>query len=197
MSTLYTTSTVHRPNDLDKAILRRMPISIQMPVPDAAGRKDILLKSLKGEVLSAGIDLDSIADGLEGFTGSDIREFVRVVVLQRNKELIDLVMEEGFDCDAVAGVGGGGGGVELDAATEGTAVVSLASDPVQSRYSVMVDAIIDRPLKQSDFDAALCSTKPTGNGWTEWHQLLMLSCGAILYYIVFILTIYSMYMCIV
>jgi SpoVK/Ycf46/Vps4 family AAA+-type ATPase len=64
--------------DLDKAFLRRMPVSIKTVAPDLRGRLDILRKMLVLEKLDVDVDLQNIAMRTDDFTGSDLRELVRL-----------------------------------------------------------------------------------------------------------------------
>lgn len=75
----------NRPNDLDKAFLRRMPVQIRTKVPDLKGRVAILKAQLSREHVFADLDVEDIALELEGCTGSDIRELIRVAAMQRTK----------------------------------------------------------------------------------------------------------------
>ena len=75
----------NRPQDLDKAFQRRLPMTVQMKEPNADGRKDILTKMLKGEELDVDVDLLNIAKKAKKFTGSDLRELVRVAKLEKMK----------------------------------------------------------------------------------------------------------------
>jgi SpoVK/Ycf46/Vps4 family AAA+-type ATPase len=63
----------NRPMDLDSAFLRRMPVSVKLPIPDFNGRRDILLRMLRKENLAADVDFGELALRTEGFTGSDLR----------------------------------------------------------------------------------------------------------------------------
>jgi len=67
----------NRPNDLDRAVLRRLPKQVEVPLPDAAGRASILRVLLRGERAAAGIDVAPAAELAEGYSGSDLRELVR------------------------------------------------------------------------------------------------------------------------
>lgn len=63
----------NRPSDLDKAFLRRMPLTIEMKMPDAAARKDILEKLLVKTKLAPDVDLQFLSDNTSGCSGSDLR----------------------------------------------------------------------------------------------------------------------------
>lgn len=77
----------NRPMDLDKAFLRRMPVRIQTRMPEQKARASILQALLKKELLAEELNIDDLADDTEGYSGSDLRELVRVAVLQRTKSL--------------------------------------------------------------------------------------------------------------
>ena len=77
----------NRPSDLDAAFLRRMPMQVQTKVPDFKSRVAILKAQLKKETLGNDVDLELLATYTENYTGSDIRELVRIATLQRTKEM--------------------------------------------------------------------------------------------------------------
>jgi SpoVK/Ycf46/Vps4 family AAA+-type ATPase len=78
----------NRPNDIDAAFLRRMPLRVQTMVPDYQGRLEILKAQLKKENFKdTDVDLEEIAEETEGFTGSDLKELIRIAHLQRVKEI--------------------------------------------------------------------------------------------------------------
>lgn len=78
----------NRPHSMDKAFLRRMPVMIKVSPPSHGGRTDILRRQLRGQEVHADIDLDNISSITEGFTGSDLRELVRVASSLRAKEIV-------------------------------------------------------------------------------------------------------------
>lgn len=77
----------NRPQDVDKAILRRMPAMFQVGLPSKQKRKDILALILEREELSEGIDYEYISNMTEGFSGSDLRELCRGAAMCRVREL--------------------------------------------------------------------------------------------------------------
>jgi SpoVK/Ycf46/Vps4 family AAA+-type ATPase len=79
----------NRPNDLDKAFLRRMPFQIEVKVPTQEGRLDILTKMLKNENIDEDVDLKSIAGRTVNFTGANLSELVRVANQPRIKETFE------------------------------------------------------------------------------------------------------------
>ena len=78
-------AATNRPQDLDKAFLRRLPMSIKMKAPNLEGRVDILTKMLIDDTLGPDVDLTLIAKQTENYTGSDLRELIRVTKLEKLK----------------------------------------------------------------------------------------------------------------
>ncbi|RWS09444.1 ATPase family AAA domain-containing protein 1-B-like protein [Dinothrombium tinctorium] len=77
----------NRPQDVDKAILRRMPAMFQISLPTREKRIEILKLVLKQENISADIDYNLIANMTEGFSGSDLKELCRAAAMVRVREL--------------------------------------------------------------------------------------------------------------
>lgn len=94
----------NRPQDVDKAILRRMPAMFQVGLPDKQKRKDILALILAGEILGDGIDYEFISNMTEGFSGSDLRELCRGAAMCRVRELGLLIGSQGHSYEEIAGL---------------------------------------------------------------------------------------------
>jgi len=69
----------NRPNLIDPALLRpgRFDELVYVPVPDAPGRRRILGIHTEGMPLAGDVDLDSLAERSERFTGADLEDLVR------------------------------------------------------------------------------------------------------------------------
>ncbi len=78
----------NRPTDLDKAFLRRMPVQIQTHMPDLSARVAIFRAQLHKDLVAEDVDLSELAAATNNFSGSDIRELIRVAKQQRAKNLI-------------------------------------------------------------------------------------------------------------
>lgn len=76
----------NRPQDVDKAILRRMPAMFQVNLPTREKRLAILQLVLSKEELGEEVNLETIAKSTEGFSGSDIKELCRTASMYRVKE---------------------------------------------------------------------------------------------------------------
>lgn len=87
----------NRPGDIDEAFMRRMPLQINVPLPNSKAREEILLALLKSEVNpfenevtgqkpAAPLNLSLFSAVTEGFSGSDLRELVRIASSSRTAE---------------------------------------------------------------------------------------------------------------
>ncbi|XP_037084121.1 ATPase family AAA domain-containing protein 1-A-like [Pollicipes pollicipes] len=71
----------NRPQDVDRAILRRMPAAFHVGLPTLEQRKSILKLVMRGEKVSEDIDYNRLSNLTDGFTGSDIRELCRTAAI--------------------------------------------------------------------------------------------------------------------
>lgn len=88
--------STNRPFDLDEAVLRRFPRRILVDLPDLETRKEILEVTLAENRLDTAVNLTLIAERLDGYTGSDIKEVCREAVVQISHEQARL-LDQGFD----------------------------------------------------------------------------------------------------
>lgn len=78
--------STNRPFDLDEAVLRRFPRRILVDLPDLETRTEILEVTLAENRLDPSVNLTKIAERLDGYTGSDIKEVCREAVVQISHE---------------------------------------------------------------------------------------------------------------
>lgn len=83
--------STNRPFDLDEAVLRRFPRRILVDLPDLETRTEILEVTLAENRLDPTVNLTLIAERLEGYTGSDLKEVCREAVVQISHEQARLV----------------------------------------------------------------------------------------------------------
>ncbi|KAH7729543.1 Protein MSPN-1 a [Aphelenchoides avenae] len=76
----------NRPQDVDNAILRRMPMRFYVPKPDESSRVEILRVILRHENASENINYGRIASVTQNFSGSDLKEVCRLAALYRLHE---------------------------------------------------------------------------------------------------------------
>lgn len=77
----------NRPKDVDTAILRRMPLTFKLGLPDRGQRKEIINTIMRMEETDDTLDVFRLAKLTEGFSGSDIREMCRSAAVSRVREL--------------------------------------------------------------------------------------------------------------
>ncbi|KAJ3100234.1 hypothetical protein HDU97_002418 [Phlyctochytrium planicorne] len=78
----------NRPNDIDKAILRRMPQRIAVKLPSDAQRRKVLLLLLCQVELERGFDFPQLVRRTEGLSGSDLKELCRNAAMIPVREAI-------------------------------------------------------------------------------------------------------------
>jgi len=113
----------NRPNDVDQAILRRMPIRCKVGLPNQNQRTSILTAILRNESTSATeFDLDTVAAATQGFSGNDLQELCRAAAMRSIRQFINLEAAAPTAAASTAGAdgagadsGGGGGGGSSDA----------------------------------------------------------------------------------
>ncbi|VDO00427.1 unnamed protein product [Rodentolepis nana] len=93
-SRILVIGATNRPCDLDSAILRRLPYKVQVPLPNAAQRLQILRIHLKDEPLATSVNagyLQEFANRVEGLSGSDLFEICREAALRGLKDWLNAV----------------------------------------------------------------------------------------------------------
>ncbi|KPI99767.1 ATPase family AAA domain-containing protein 1-A [Papilio xuthus] len=85
--TVIIMGATNRPQDLDKAIQRRMPATFHVPMPSEMQRERILQLILRSEPVANDIDYRRLASATEGFSGSDLHELCRQAAVYRVREL--------------------------------------------------------------------------------------------------------------
>ncbi|KAL1923730.1 uncharacterized protein VTP21DRAFT_8710 [Calcarisporiella thermophila] len=76
-SRIMVLGATNRPNDIDQAILRRMPKRFAIPLPNEEQRKKILLLLLNEVPLEPGFDVEKLVRLTDRFSGSDLKEICR------------------------------------------------------------------------------------------------------------------------
>ena len=84
--------------DVDRAILRRMPATFHVGLPDERQRNSIFRRILGMERVHEDVDFSRLAKLTEGFSGSDIREACRTASVYRMREHGSSDQEDGTRC---------------------------------------------------------------------------------------------------
>ncbi|GJE92609.1 ATP-binding protein [Phanerochaete sordida] len=78
----------NRPNDIDSAILRRMPKRFSIGLPSIEQRLKILSLILRDTKLAPGFQLTALAERTQGYSGSDLKELCRNAAMIPMRELM-------------------------------------------------------------------------------------------------------------
>lgn len=106
-NTVIVMGATNRPQDLDKAILRRMPAQFHINFPAAEQRVKILRLVLEHENTAKDVDLNHLAKLTNGFSGSDLRELCRNASVVRVRHLMnDRIRTQPFIGGGIAQPGG-------------------------------------------------------------------------------------------
>lgn len=87
----------NRPNDIDSAILRRMPKRFHVALPNRDQRKNILELMLNGSKLATNFSIDGVVNLTTGLSGSAIQELCRNAAMKPVREFI---REHGMTSDS-------------------------------------------------------------------------------------------------
>nr|XP_004241492.1 peroxisome biosynthesis protein PAS1-like [Solanum lycopersicum] len=87
-------AATNRPFDLDEAVIRRLPRRLMVKLPDALNRAKILKVILEKEDLSEDVDLNSIANTTNGYSGSDLKNLCVTAAYRPIKEIVEKEKKE-------------------------------------------------------------------------------------------------------
>ncbi|GBM92712.1 Transitional endoplasmic reticulum ATPase [Araneus ventricosus] len=95
-------AATNRPNSIDAALRRfgRFDREVDIGIPDATGRLEILRIHTKNMKLAEDVDLEKIAGETHGFVGSDLAALCSEAALQQIREKMDLIDLEDEQIDA-------------------------------------------------------------------------------------------------
>lgn len=157
----------NRPFDLDEAVLRRFSVRVSVGLPSREARRQILGVILVGQALAPDVDLESIAESTEGFTGADLRQLCVAAAMRPVREEIDrgVVQETSLDDNALENELGPGGGDAL-----GDSLLSITTPPMRDAFKSAIAMIEDtkegsrrsvRAVAARDFEAAMREGNPS------------------------------------
>ncbi len=182
----------NRPMDLDGAILRRMPVQVRTRMPDQEARADIISKLLlkantcptdaEGASADAGVPtpmsqkamivqldenvkISEIAKRTEAYSGSDLKELVRVALLQRTKRMLEAgrrkhaAIMRAYESDMMAWQ------LKLWPTPQAKAAAQPKLKPI------LPDEL---PISAADFEFAFTKALPTGTAASDYNTELMM-----------------------
>ncbi|XP_049803258.1 outer mitochondrial transmembrane helix translocase [Schistocerca nitens] len=86
--TVIVMGATNRPEDLDRAILRRMPATFHIGQPTPTQRREILRLILSNEPTADDVNYNLLAKLTENFSGSDLREMCRNASVYRVRDYV-------------------------------------------------------------------------------------------------------------
>ncbi|XP_061387761.1 outer mitochondrial transmembrane helix translocase [Musca vetustissima] len=127
-ATVIVMGATNRPQDLDKAILRRMPAQFHIGLPNIEQRLQILKLILETENVNPNVDFNRLAEISSGFSGSDLREMCRNASVFRMREYMK------SNADEFSNI--------TDGSWEPTEASSTSSSNVNSSIAITMDDLI-------------------------------------------------------
>ena len=104
-SNVVVMAATNRPNSIDPALRRfgRFDREIDIGIPDATGRLEILRIHTKNMKLDDNVDLEQIASETHGYVGSDVASLCSEAAMQQIREKMDLIDldEETIDAEVL------------------------------------------------------------------------------------------------
>lgn len=85
----------NRPEDVDKAFLRRMPRTCKIDLPGKDQRASILEAILRNENIEGDFDLDRIARATSGYSGNDLQELCRNTAMSKIRDQVQRTLKDG------------------------------------------------------------------------------------------------------
>eukprot|EP00561_Arcocellulus_cornucervis_P013565 CAMPEP_0185799898 /NCGR_PEP_ID=MMETSP1322-20130828/578_1 /TAXON_ID=265543 /ORGANISM="Minutocellus polymorphus, Strain RCC2270" /LENGTH=532 /DNA_ID=CAMNT_0028495503 /DNA_START=38 /DNA_END=1633 /DNA_ORIENTATION=- len=176
----------NRPYDVDSAILRRLPRTFEIGLPDMKSRMQILNLFLEKQPMTekARRSIPALANVTEGYSGSDLKELCRAAAMEPIRELtraasqmavMGLNAVEGSDNDNTDGAEGAdqmddpyyhtpqeaSKGLSVEQRNKKTKIRALGSGKARKVYGPPRGTKV-RPVDEKDLAAALKKVKRTG-----------------------------------
>ena len=149
----------NRPNDIDAAILRRMPKRYAVSLPDAAQRRKILSIMLAGSALDSRFDLADIVRKTEGYSGSDLKELCRAAAMNPVREF--LRSEQGRE--RVGRVAAGQKALAAATASAQANGTAVPNQLITGAAKAGQEKVSTRPIRNSDFFVNDSAATPVGS----------------------------------
>ncbi|XP_078159905.1 uncharacterized protein LOC144555446 isoform X1 [Carex rostrata] len=93
-------AATNRPFDLDEAVIRRLPRRLMVNLPDAANREKIMRVILAKEELADDVDIEAVANMVDGYSGSDLKNLCVAAAHRPIRELLEREKKERIKAEA-------------------------------------------------------------------------------------------------
>lgn len=158
-STVIVMGATNRPQDLDKAILRRMPAQFHIGLPSEDQRLKILQLILRQEKLSRDVEFAQLARMTNGYSGSDLREMCRNASVYRIRKVMREKSKEMAAAAAAAAAAAGASNGVANGNCNGTKVAPpMAGSPILDETpAITMDDLVEslRNMKHSKYNSGL------------------------------------------
>jgi len=171
-------AATNQPSLVDPAVLRRLPLSLPVAMPDERARAEVLRRLLDGEAMARELDVAAIAARTHGYSGSDLEQLCRTAAL---RPLEEMMRREDGRKEGSEGTEGEGGtdGRESSSGSGGQSGTAAGGEPPAPPQMWARAGSLQaggegegesegewcglRQLAASDFDAAMAVVPPSGD----------------------------------
>ncbi|KAL1380016.1 hypothetical protein pipiens_003661 [Culex pipiens pipiens] len=158
-STVIVMGATNRPQDLDKAILRRMPAQFHIGLPSEDQRLKILQLILRQEKLSRDVEYAQLARMTNGYSGSDLREMCRNASVYRIRKVMREKSKEMAAAAAAAAAASTSNGTVANGNCNGRvpAPIAVGSPILEETPAITMDDLVEslRNMKHSKYNSGL------------------------------------------
>ena len=89
-------AATNMPWDLDEALRRRLEKRIYVELPSQKGRKELIQINMRGVELADDVNLDALAEAMDGYSGSDITNVCRDGAMKALRRVLDEARKRGL-----------------------------------------------------------------------------------------------------
>merc|ERR1712194_279504 len=89
-------AATNRPWDLDEALRRRLEKRIYIPLPEAAGRKQLFIINLKDVAKADNVNIDDFVARTQGYSGADVTNVCREAAMMGLRKRMAKARAEGI-----------------------------------------------------------------------------------------------------
>lgn len=158
-STVIVMGATNRPQDLDKAILRRMPAQFHIGLPSEDQRLKILQLILRQEKLSRDVEYAQLARMTNGYSGSDLREMCRNASVYRIRKVMREKSKEMAAAAAAAAAASTSNGTVANGNCNGRvpAPIAVGSPILEETPAITMEDLVEslRNMKHSKYNSGL------------------------------------------
>jgi len=146
----------NRPENIEKSILRRMPIQFLFELPNETTRAAILKILLNAEPVAPDLDIPRLANITTGYSGCDLKELCKRAAMSPIRDFLESEKKYKEDERGAAAL------FEIEDTDSSSSPSSSSSSSQPSRVKCSQSKGKIRPIVFQDFIDAMRTVKPTG-----------------------------------